>query len=226
MTQQKIPKVKFGLLGEECYVTDFIQVNNSRMQQLAAKIKGKNVNEIIAKVARYVAKNIAYALNSRGQPTAHRHTKVFRFYGPIYLCDTGEVPYGWLLPNQLYAAGYGICFDTAAFTCTLLRIKKLEAYVVMGAVSSSKSRKLRGFHAWVETFDKDQRKLVIETTSPKKPAIFAAADIYGGQMPETYEPICWFNESFWREDKAKAEKYVEEAINVLKKKGAFTVQAK
>lgn len=210
------PTVKFGLLCEEYSVTSFIQVSNPRMQAIARLIKGEKSNEVIFEVAKYVAKNINYALNITGQPTTFRHTKVFRFYGPIYLVDTGELNYGWLLPNQTDQTHYGICFDTAVYTCTLLRLKGLPAYTILGAVLENKNRKLVGFHAWVETIGNEEKALVIETTSPR-PAIFQADNIYRGKMPYVYDPICRFNESDWWEDKVKAKKYVELALDAIQK---------
>jgi hypothetical protein len=217
MIVEAVPRVNFGLLGEEYYVTDFIQVKNPRMQEIARKIKAEDVNQAITRCAEYTSKAIHYALDSNQRPAPCRHTKVFKFFGPIYLVDTGECPYGWLLPNQSDVAGHGICFDTAVFCTTLLRLKGVKAFAVLGCVLRTKGQKLLGFHAWVETFDSNNRKFVIETTSPKA-NLLLSEKIYSGQMPFTYDPICWFNESFWHEDKAKAEKYVEFGINVLRQK--------
>jgi transglutaminase-like putative cysteine protease len=210
------PRVNFGLLGEEDYVTSFIQTDNPRMREIARKIKAADLNEAVIRCAEYTSKNIHYALDSNQKPAACRHTKVFKFFGPIYLVDTGECPYGWLTASQAFVAGHGICFDTAVFCTTLLRIKNVKAFTVLGAVLHAKSKKLIGFHAWVETFDNDDRKVIIETTSPKA-TILPSEAIYSGKMPYVYDPICWFNESFWHEDKAKAEHYVEFGINVLRK---------
>lgn len=209
------PKVQFGLLGEEYFVTDFIQTKNPALIEIARKIKTADVNEAIMACAAYTAKTIHYAVDRNQRPAATRHSQVFKFFGPIYLVDTGERPYGWLMPNQACVAGYGICFDTTAFCTTLLRIKGVRALVTLGAVLRSKDQKLLGFHAWVEAFTKDNLKVVIETTSPK-PSVLKADDIYLGKMPSRYDPICWFHEAYWHEDKVKAQKYVEFAVNALR----------
>lgn len=214
---ESVPRVNFGLLGEEYQVTDFIQVKNARMIEIARKIKAVNNNEALIRCAEYTSRTIRYALDSDQKPAACRHTKVFKFFGPIYLVDTGECPYGWLLPNQSHVAKHGICFDTAVFCTTLLRLKGVKAYATLGAVLKTKNKKLLGFHAWAETYDNDDRKIVVETTSPKA-TLLLADDIYSGKMAYLYDPICWFNEGFWYEDKTKAQKYVEFGINVLRQK--------
>ena len=216
--QSEAPIVEFALLGEPYPITDYIQVNHPELKRIANQFRG-NPNEIIVKVARFVAKHIKYPFDRNGKPTAHRHIRIFRFHGPLYLFDTGEVDYGWLFPIQVLKTKRGICFDTACLATTLLRIKGLEAYTVFGALLENKSYKLKGFHAWTETVDKDGRKVVIETTAHKKPAVYLAEHAYGGKLPLVYDPVIWFNECFWREDREKARKYVEMAMNVLTKRG-------
>lgn len=216
-TVSRVPVVNFGLLRGEHRVTEYIQTSNPCMERVAAGIKGHNVNDCINHVAQFVARHVCYALDKNGQPSAVRHTRVFRFHGPIYLVDTGELPYGWLMPNQTVNCGFGICFDMSALCCTLLRLKGVRAEVVLGAVVTTKRRRLRGFHAWVETVDKDSRLLVVETTSPRKPMIWLASDIYGGKFPLTYEPVCWFSDVSWREDEAKSKKYSELTLRALQK---------
>jgi hypothetical protein len=205
-------------LGEEYRVTDFIQVQNPLLERVAAELQGKTINHVIARVARFIAENVQYALDRKGHPTACRHTCVFKYHGPIFLTDTGELSYGWLFPNQTLQSGYGICFDTSVLCCTLLRIKRLEARVVLGAVLASGSRKLKGFHAWVEVPDKDGRILLIETTSPKDASIWLAEDVYNGKFPNLFEPVCRFNESYWEEDKTKSKIYTRKVLDVLQKK--------
>lgn len=217
---KEVPSVNFGLLQEIYKVTDFVQVSNPCMRAIAAQIKAKDVNDVIGKVGLFVSRNVRYALDKEGKPSSVRHASVFRYHGPIYLVDTGELEYGWLMPCQTVNCGFGICFDTSVLACTLLRLKGVRAEVVLGAVLTSKKHKLRGFHAWVEAVDRDGRLLVIETTSPKRANIWLASDIYGGKFPLTYEPVCWFDEANWREDEEKSEKYSELALNVLQKRKA------
>ena len=216
------PTVNFGLLGEACVVTDYIQLNNIVVREAANNIKAAGVNDAIGKVALYVARKIRYALNYKGKPSCIRHTQVFKYHGSIYLVDTGERFYGWLFPNQTLACGFGICFDTSVLCCSLLRLKGVEAAVVLGAVVTTRRRKLRGFHAWVEVKDKNGRLLIVETTSPKKPNIWTAEEVYNGAFADSYEPVCRFNEMFWQENKEKADKYAELALNVLQRKKVRT----
>lgn len=214
----KVPCVNFGLLGEEYLVTDYIQVRNPCLRQIANGIHAKTVNEAILKAASFVCKNVRYALDRKGRPTACRHTQVFKYHGPIYLADTGEMKYGWLFPNQVLMCGYGICFDTSALCCTLLRLFDIEARVVLGAVLTSKRKRLLGFHAWVEVLDGESRLLVIETTSPRQPKFWHASDVYEGKFRFMYEPVCRFDERVWVEDFEKSKKYTELALNVLQKR--------
>jgi len=214
----KVPSVNFGLLGEECEVTDFIQLDNVAVCRAAGQIKSADVDDAIAKCAMYVARKVRYALNYRGKPSCIRHTRVFKYHGSIYLADTGEKPYGWLMPNQTLACGFGICFDTSVLCCTLLRLKGCKAAVVLGAVLTTRRRKLRGFHAWVEVMNKEGKLLIVETTSPRKPQIWDAEHVYGGAFANSYEPVCRFNEEYWQENSEKAEKYAELALNVLRKR--------
>ena len=204
---KQVPVVDFAVLGEEYYVTDYIQVDNPRLQEVAAKLKGKTAMETVRKVNRYVARKLTYPMDRRGRPNASRHVKVFKYWNGLYHCDTGEKHYGWLLPNQTLKIKYGICFDSSCLATTLLRILGLEAYTVLGAVFKTRTGKLLSFHAWTEVAV-DGEKYVLETTVHPKPApIVKAQLLYNGKFPVTYDPIAWFNESEWREDAEKAARY-------------------
>lgn len=224
-TNQSAPTVKFGLLGELNKVTDYIQVQNPAVREIASRIKGRGYNDIVAKCALYVARNVRYAVGQDNNPSAQRVCRIFKYHGPIYLVDK-EFAYGWLFPNQLLVAKYGICFDTAALCCTLLRIKGLAAKVVLGAVLTPHARRLKGFHAWVEVPDKDGTMLVIETTSPRKPTVYLASDIYAqpGRLPHIYDPVCRFDETSWYEDGEKSQSYIEMAMSALRRNITFVVQ--
>jgi len=220
-----VPTVKFGLLSEAHFVTDYIQVNNPHLREVADKIKGRSHDDVIGKCALYVARHVKYAVGQDNNPCASRHVQIFKYRGPLYLVDH-ECQYGWLMPNQLLKTGYGICFDSAVLCCTLMRLKELNACVVLGAVLTPKRRNLKGFHAWVEVIDVNNRVLVVETTSPKKPSLFLDKDVYGpkGTLPHLYDPVCRFNESTWQEDTLKSQAYVELALNALKRKGPFILR--
>ena len=77
--QSKIPTVNFGLLGEENYVTDYIQVDNPAMQRIASKFPA-DIDQAIKAVATYIAKKLEYPLDYRGRPTA-RGTRKFSSSG-------------------------------------------------------------------------------------------------------------------------------------------------
>jgi hypothetical protein len=94
----------------------------------------------------------------------------------------------------------------------------LEARVVLGAVLASGSRKLKGFHAWVEVPDQDGRILLIETTSPKEASIWLADDVYSGKFPNLFEPVCRFHEAYWEEDTTKSKIYTRRVLDVLQKR--------
>lgn len=213
--KKKVPMVNFGLLGEENYVTDYIQVGNSKLKRIASRLHGKTVDEVIDAVARYVARNVKYPLDRRGRPSAARHAKVFKWWNGLYFVDC-DFDYGWLFPNQVVAEKVrrGICFDSACLCTTLLRIKAVEAYTVLGVVLKTKSRRILGFHAWTETVKADGTHVVIETTVHPKPAkLVPAKDMYSGDLPILYDPLAWFNEKVWVEDEEKSRRY-EEIINV------------
>ena len=205
----KIPIVDFGLLNEKCYITQFIQVDNPELRSIAESIKAKTAEEIILQVLRFVAKSIEYPLDYRGRPTAARHIKVFKWWNGFYLADLNS-EYGWLFPNQTIAVKKGICFDTACLCTTLLRIKQVEAYTVLGAILKTEKKHFLGFHAWTEAITPKGLKLLLETTVHPKPAKPVLAELmYKGKLDITYDPIAWFNEKEWREDTEKAKIYEE-----------------
>jgi len=204
---EEVPVVDFALLGEEYYVTDYIQVENPKLKAIALKLKGKTLRQTVANVNRYVAKSLRYPLDYKGRPTASRHVKVFKWWNGLYHHDPGEERYGWLFPNQTLKVKKGICFDSSCLATTLLRILGVEAYTVLGAVY--KRGKLLNFHAWTEVVI-DGVKYVLETTVHPKPAkLVRAEQLYQGKLPVRYDPIAWFNEKCWRQDSAKAAKYEE-----------------
>ena len=49
---------------------------------------------------------------------------------------------------------------------------------------------------------------MIETTVHPKPAkLILAKEMYNGALPVTYDPLAWFNEAGYAEDKSKAKKH-------------------
>jgi len=207
--QNEIPTVNFGLLGEENYITDYVQVHNPKLQRIAKRLRGKTNDQIITAVASYVAKNIKYPLDRHGKPTAATHTKCFKWWNGLYLTDV-DFDYGWLFPNQTVASEVkrGICFSSACLCTSLLRIKHVEAFTVLGVVLKTKGKRILGFHAWTETVKTSGEHIVIETTVHPKPAkLVPAKDMYGEALPVTYDPLAWFNEAGYAEDKSKAKKY-------------------
>ena len=206
--QSEIPTVNFGLLGEENLVTDFIQVDNPVMQRIAARFPADRDSAIKA-VAAYIAKKLEYPLDYRGRPTAARNTKLFKFWNGFYLTDE-NVDYGWLLPSQAFMVRKGICVDSSCLATTLLRIKNVKAWTVLGVILKTKSGKVLGFHAWTEAVKACGEHVLLETTVHPKPAQLVAAEkIYLGGLPVTYDPIAWFNEKEYFEDKQKTRKYGE-----------------
>ena len=218
MGLKDVPIVDLGLLNAKCYITDFIQVNNPELKCIADSIRAKTVEDMILKVLRFVARSIEYPLDYRGRPTAARHVKVFKWWNGFYLADlTSE--YGWFFPNQTVAVKKGICFDTACLCTTLLRIKGIEAYTVLGAILKSSGKRFLGFHAWTEAVTAKGLKLVLETTVHPKPAKPILAELaYKGKLDIVYDPIAWFNEKKWREDKEKAKFYGEMLYGTAKKR--------
>ena len=206
----KAPTVNFSLFGEEWLITDYIQVSNPQLRRIARKIKGKNRDEIILKVVEWVAENIEYPLDYRGRPNAAQYAKKFKWFDGVYLAETPDElrRYGWLFPNQTATIGKGICFDSACLCTTLLRIKQIPAWTVLGAVLRTKSKRFLGLHAWTETIMENGTPVVIETTvHPHPPELIKTSQIYNGRLPITYDPFAWFNESEWKEDKEKVALY-------------------
>jgi len=122
-SKARVPVVNWGLLGEENYVTDYVQVDNPALKRIAKGFPNELEGAVKA-VARFVAGHVEYPLNHRGRPTATRNVKVFRWWNGFYLADR-EDDYGWLFPNQTVALAkpHGICFDSSVLACSLLRIK-------------------------------------------------------------------------------------------------------
>jgi hypothetical protein len=206
--QSEIPTVNFGLLGEENYVTAYIQVDNVVMRRIASSFPNET-DRVIRAVAAYIAKQLEYPLDYRGRPTAARNTKVFKFWNGFYLTDETE-DYGWLLPSQAHAVRKGICVDSSCLATTLLRIKNVQAWTVLGVILKTKTGKVLGFHAWTEAVKACGEHVVLETTVHPKPAqLIAAEKMYLGGLPVTYDPLAWFNESEYFEDKQKTRKYGE-----------------
>jgi len=206
--QSKIPTVNFGILSEENYVTDYIQVRNPAMERIARRFPSETDRAIKA-VATYIAKKLEYPLDYRGRPTAARNTKVFKFWNGFYLTDE-TLDYGWLLPSQAVVVRKGICMDSSCLATTLLRIKNVKAWTVLGVILRTKTRRVLGFHAWTEAVKANGAHVVLETTVHPKPAkLVMAKQIYLGALPVTYDPLAWFNETEYFEDKEKTQKYEE-----------------
>jgi hypothetical protein len=206
--QSEIPTVNFGLVGEEKYVTAYIEVDNVVMRRIARSLpNGKD--RVIRAVAAYIAKSLEYPLDYRGRPTAARNTKLFKFWNGFYLTDETE-DYGWLLPSQTHAVRKGICVDSSCLATTLLRIKNVKAWTVLGVILKTKTRKVLGFHAWTEAVRANAQHIVMETTVHPKPAQLVPAEkIYLAGLPVMYDPLAWFNESEYYEDKEKTRRYEE-----------------
>jgi len=206
--QNEIPTVSFGLLGEENYVTAYIQVENPAMQRIASRFPAEP-DQAIKAVAAYVAKKLEYPLDYRGRPTAARNTKVFKFWNGFYLTDE-NVDYGWLLPSQAFMVRKGICVDSSCLATTLLRIKNVKAWTVLGVILKTRTRRILGFHAWTEAVKARGQHLVMETTVHPKPAkLVPAKQMYLGGLSITYDPLAWFNETEYFEDKEKTRRYEE-----------------
>jgi hypothetical protein len=206
--QSEIPTVNFGLVGEENFVTDYIQVSSPAMQRIARSLPN-GTDRVIRAVAAYIAKSLEYPLDYRGRPTAARNTRVFKFWNGFYLTDE-NLDYGWLLPSQAHAVRKGICVDSSCLATTLLRIKNVKAWTVLGVILKSKTGRVLGFHAWTEAVKACAEHIVMETTVHPKPAqLIAAEKMYLGCLPVTYDPLAWFNESEYFEDKEKTRKYGE-----------------
>jgi len=63
-------------------------------------------------------------------------------------------------------------------------------------------------HAWTEVVNSKAEHVVVETTVHPEPSEFLNAEmLYTGKRKVTYDPIAWFNELGWREDKTKTGKY-------------------
>ena len=98
--------------------------------------------------------------------------------------------------------------DSSCVCTTLLRIKNVKAWTVIGVVLRTRGKKILGPHAWTEAVRGNTEHIVLETTVHPEPAkTVLAKDIYNGDYPVTYDPIAWFNEAKYMEDKAKADKY-------------------
>lgn len=205
----RIPIVDASLLGAENWITDFIQVGNPKLRRIAAHIRGDCPDEIIQSVMAYVAKKIRYPLDFMGRPTAAHSAKVYKWWNGLYLHSRNS-DYGWLFPSQVLEAKAGICFDSSCLTTTLLRIKRVRAWTVMGVTLRTKSKRVLTSHAWTEAVKDDLAHVVIETTVHPKPGkLVLAEELYQGVFPVTYDPCAWFNESVYREVTEKLEKYKE-----------------
>jgi len=202
------PVVQFALLGETYYVTDYVQVENPHMKAIAENLNAKNIDEAIERVLQVTCGELAYPLNWRAAPAIERHIKIFKWWDGFFLTDEGEKRYGWLLPNQIAVTRKGICIDTACFCGTLLRILKVDAYVVLGAILDARTKKILGFHAWVVARKSDGKQYLLETTvHPVTPPPIPVEDAYKGKLKIIYDPIVWFNETEYHENEEKVKKY-------------------
>jgi len=166
---ENIPVVDFGLLGAECFVTEFIQVDNPVLRRIVNGFRAKTLDEAIAKAQEYVAKTLEYPLDFRGRPSASRQLKIFKWWNGFYLEEKNQ-DYGWLRPAEAVVTRKGICFDSACLLTTLLRMLQVEAYTVLGAVLATAKKQLLGFHAWTEAAQSNSQHVVTETTVHPKPA--------------------------------------------------------
>jgi len=207
-SSEEPPVVTFALLGETYYVTDYVQVNNPHMKAIAEKLNAESNDDAIEKALQVTCGELAYPINWKGAPAPERHTKVFKWWDGFFLTDEGEKKYGWLLPNQIAVTRKGICIDSACFCATLLRILKIETYVVLGAIIDTRTKKILGFHAWVVARKSDGKQYLLETTiHPITPPLIQVEDAYEGRLKIIYDPIISFNEAEYHEDPEKVEKY-------------------
>ena len=86
----------------------------------------------------------------------------------------------------------------------------MKAWTVLGVILKTRTRAVLGFHAWTEAVQAHGQHVVLETTVHPKPAELVAAEkMYLGGLPVTYDPLAWFNEAEYFEDKTKTRKYEE-----------------
>lgn len=147
--------------GERYLVTDFVQVNNIAIIDMANSLQGDG---FISNVAAWIRDKFYYPLDGSGNPSAQgqllRHQKgLFSGYH-AKKC----VYYAWSLPNEILDfTRCGICIDTANLATSVLRVKGIDAWVTLGDVRDIKSDTLLGRHAWV-TLPYEGENYVLETT--------------------------------------------------------------
>jgi len=204
---KKVPTVITALLGEECYVTDFVQVDNPELSRIAVALKAWRQDSVRG-VFDYICKQIKYPLNFRGKPAVERRIKLFKWWNGLYLFDE-YTKYGWLTPGQTIRAGYGICIDTACLCTSLLRVLGHNAYVCLGAMLESGTRRMLGLHAWsiVEIHGEWH---VLETTVHPGPAPIIPLEVaYTGRWKITYDEAARFNEIEYSENPEKVKAYAK-----------------
>jgi len=204
---EKIPTVNTALLGEECYVTDFVQVDNPELIRIATALKAWRQDPVRAAFD-YVCKEIKYPLNFRGRPAVERHIQAFKWWDGLYLFDE-YTKYGWLTPGQTIRAGYGICIDTSCLCTSLLRILGQKAYVCLGAMLESRTRKLLGLHAWSIVQLEEGGQLLETTVHPGTAPIIPVETAYTGRWKITYDEAARFNEAEYGEDPEKVKAYAK-----------------
>lgn len=204
------PRCAFSVYGEEYKLTDYIQVENPQLIDLANSIRENSLMDTVKIIAQFVAKKIKYPLNCRGEPNVEQKVSAFKVMTNVYLYETPAKAqaYSWRFPNQTLICGFGACFDSSVVTTTLLRLKGIESKTVLGAIVKSKEDKFLGFHAWTEFNNEKGEVNVIETTSHPNPAEYMSADsVYNGRLQLKYCPIIRFDEREVEQDDDLYKKY-------------------
>jgi len=198
------------LFDEKYDVRDFVMPRNPEIKELALNIaeKSNSRHEYIVNVAKWIAENIEYPYNYKGQPSTERLVFVFKWWNKLYHYENYK-EYAWLFPNQVLHVGKGICIDTANLATSLLRAMKFEAYTVLGALlKPGRRKKLIGLHAWTEVLDDEKSQwLIIETTTHPNYEVFPKPTGESGELGIIYDGFAWFNEKVYREDARKIRQY-------------------
>lgn len=202
-----VPTVNTTLLGEECYITDFIQTDNPTLVKIAETLKAQP-RDTVRTVFDYVCREIKYPLNFRGKPAIERAIKLFKWWDGLYLFEQDQ-KYGWLKPRQTLEVEHGICIDTACLCTSLLRILNQNSYVCLGAILKSDNGKMLGLHAW-SIVEIESGWYLLETTVHPGPAPIIPLEVaINGGWKITYDEACRFNEAEYQEDPEKVKTYAK-----------------
>lgn len=203
MTVEIVVDFRFG---DKWSVREFVTPDNPHVREFFDRevVGGRDSvsnDEVVESVARVIRDYFYYPLNIFGSPSTEAKLLRYLIIPPFWWKWRRFEPYIWQFPAETIVIGGGVCIDTANLCTSLLRVKRIDSFTVVGDVRRADTDEIVGYHAWTQTWYKGAW-WIIETTihDPKTNNMALAKDVYdrnGDFAKKTgiyYKPYFSFNE--------------------------------